>query len=295
MLGVVEGAAGDSATPVRAGAVPVGEDGLGEAAAPEALDSGPAVVGARLAGVDLLPSLLADVVYVDLAGTALDREGVGVAQALGPDGPVVAAGRVVEGVVLRDGSVRVDPEHLPEQGTHALGGAVPLVVADGHVELAVRAEVDGPTVVVVGLPTASSQVVELEDERLAPRLGDVPVVGVGLEPDDAIVGRGPARGTTRVVDVDEVVGGEGRIERDAQKPPLAPGAELSEMSTNGWFSNSPFVSITRSFPPFSATNKRPSGANSSPWETGDRSPPAPARNRPGLRRPRKPAFRRREP
>jgi hypothetical protein len=60
--GVVEGAAGDRAARILAEAVPVGEERLlGVGVVLGAFEAGPAVVGAGLSFVDLLPGFLADV------------------------------------------------------------------------------------------------------------------------------------------------------------------------------------------------------------------------------------------
>jgi|SRR5215216_1142845 len=64
----------------------------------------PAIVGTRCPAVDLLPVVLADVVYEDVAGARLNGEFEGVAQAQSPDRPVTARSRGVEGVVGGDGA-----------------------------------------------------------------------------------------------------------------------------------------------------------------------------------------------
>ena len=63
-----------------------------------------------------------------------------------------------------------------------------------------------------------------------------------------------------VVDVDEVVGREVGVERDAQQAALAGGVD-GDGRTNGVRSRAPFL-IDAQRPACSATKRRPSGANS---------------------------------
>ena len=144
-------------------------------------------------------------------GAGLEGEGEGVAQAEGPDGAVVAGGLVEERVVGGDRAVRVDAQDLAEEVGQRLGVGAVGVLADGDVELAVGAEVQGAAVVVGG----AAEVVEVEEDGLAAGHGHV---AVGGEAADAVVDGGRGGG---VVDVDEVVGREVGVEGHAQQAPFA--------------------------------------------------------------------------
>lgn len=136
------------------------------------------------------------------------------------DGAVVARGALVEGVSLGDRAVLVDAEHLPFQGAQRLRVGAIVVVTDGHEELASFAEVYGAAVVVGG----AAQVVEPEDEPRAACDGPVAVRGNANHP---VVCRVGGRRLPRVVEVDVVIIGEGRVEGDAQQAALARGVYLA--------------------------------------------------------------------
>src|SRR5262245_65121885 len=85
------------------------------------LGDGPAVVGSGDPVVDLFPRRLADVVDEKAPSARLERESERVPQPKGPDGAVDAGGRREERIVRRDRSIRVDPEHLPEEIGQGLG------------------------------------------------------------------------------------------------------------------------------------------------------------------------------
>ena len=118
---------------------------------------------------------------------------------------------------LADGSaIRVDPQHLADAGCASVCALVAVrVLADGGVELAVWPERERAAIVIGG----ATQVVEVEQNLLASGRGNV---AIGGEPADAIVN---GRGRRRVVDVDELIGRELRIEGDAEQAALADGAD----------------------------------------------------------------------
>jgi hypothetical protein len=70
--------------------------------------------------IDLLPVVLPDVRDVHIARLAIERHPPDVAEAQGPDGVDVRAGSVVEGVVGRDGPVRVDAVDFPPRAAQIL-------------------------------------------------------------------------------------------------------------------------------------------------------------------------------
>ena len=162
---------------------------------------------------------------------------------------LLPVGRHEERIVGRNRAVLVDAQHLSQHVPHRLRIRAVGVLTDGDVELPIGAEVQRAAVVVRG----AAQVVEVEDHDLAAGDGDV---AIGGEPADAVVHGGRRR---RVVDVDEPVGGKCRIEGDSKQTALAD-CIMVERSTNGVARSTPFL-ITRSRPPCSQTNKRPSGAN----------------------------------
>ena len=85
------------------------------------------------------------------------------------------------------------------------------VLADGGVELAVWSECERTAIVIGG----ATQSVEVEQNLFAAGRGNV---AVGGKPADSIVN---GRGGGRVVDVDELIGGELRIEGDAEQAAFA--------------------------------------------------------------------------
>ena len=217
---VVERAADDGDRPVRMAIgierIAVGADrGLRVGGLPEALAIRPAVVGASDAVVDLLPGVLADVIDEDAARSRLNPEGERIAQAQRPDGSVVAGGRGIEGVVRWNGAVRVNAKHFAEQITECLGVAAVGVLADAHVQLAVQAEMQAAAVVVGG----SRQGIEIEQIHLAARHRQV---AVGGEAADAVMHH---RRRGRVININEVVGGEGRVQSDADQAALPRGID----------------------------------------------------------------------
>ena len=220
-----------------------------------ALGQIPTVIRAGNAQVDLFPCAVADVVDEDLARARLHAEPVGIAQTERPDRAIQARGRGEERVVVGDGAIGVDPQQLALDGVHRLTVAAAAVIADADVQLAVGAEVNAPAVVRPGRRPG-----HLQEDLLAARLHHV---AVGREAAHAIVGRHVPRAGNRVVDVEEVVGGEIRIERDADEPLFVRASlTLTVNLMNGVGSSAPFL-ITLSAPVCSATKMRPSSATAS--------------------------------
>ncbi len=166
--------------------------------------------------------LCADVVDEDPPAAGLHGKRERVAQADGPDGPVHAGGRVEERIVRRDCAVRVDPQHLAQQVVQRLRIGGHGVLADGDVQLAIRAEVQRPAVVVRG-----GEVVEVQELHLAPRNDDI---AVGREAADAVVDR---RRAGRVVDIHELIGCEVGIEGQTQQAALAGGVHAQREEGSG--------------------------------------------------------------
>src|SRR5215212_3349443 len=82
------------------------------------LVGGPAVIGAFRPAVYLLirmATAASHVVDEDGARAGLDGEPEGVTKAQSPDGPVVAGGLFVEGIVGGNGAVLVYAQHLAEE------------------------------------------------------------------------------------------------------------------------------------------------------------------------------------
>jgi hypothetical protein len=172
---------------------------------------GPSVVRARYPVVDLLPRVLSDIVDEELGARGVEREGERVPKAERPDRAIPSARRGVEGIVGRNRTVAIDSEHLAEQVGHHLRVRAVRVLSDGCVQLAIRPERQRSAVVVGG----AAEVVELEDHHLASGHSGV---AVGGEAADPVV---YSRGRRRVINVDEVISGESRIEGDAEQPTFA--------------------------------------------------------------------------
>ncbi len=126
-----------------------------------------------------------------------------------------AGRRAVERVVGRDRAVGVDAQDLAEPVRERLRVGAVRVVADGDVELAVRPEVDRAAVVV----GRAREVVEVEEDPSLPATATSPLAVKRL----TRLWTGERR--SRVVDVDEVVDGEVRVEGDAEQAALAGGVD----------------------------------------------------------------------
>src|SRR5215207_1577857 len=199
--GIVEGAAGYGATSVLHAAIPVGEDRIAvRRVRLGAFISRPPVVRSRSPPIDLLPGILPHVVYEGRHPADHGHQLEGVAQSQGPDSPVFAGSRGVEGVVGGDGAVLVYPKHLAEEVGELLRVGRGFVVPGCDVELAVFAGVYSPAHVMVG-----SLVAQLEDELLAARDD---LVTAGGDAHDTVVGRGGRGRLLGVLEVDVAVGGE---------------------------------------------------------------------------------------
>ena len=141
---------------------------------------------------------LADIADVEIAGLPVEREAPRVPQAVARDLPI------------RAGPIDVDSQHLAESALQILRVilriAARAAVAHPHVEASVGAERELPAVVVgVGL---------FDAKQLSPPKWRLPCASPIL--DHACV---PAH--VGVVDVEEAVRGEVRVERDGEEPLLA--------------------------------------------------------------------------
>jgi hypothetical protein len=172
----------------------------------------PPVVRAGDAVVDLLPGVLPHIVDEDASGKRLHRERERIAQTQRPDLPA-GARHADERIVRWDRTVLVDAQDLSEEVPEVLGVVPVRVFSDRDVELPVDAEVESSAVVV----RCAGERVELENDRLAAGLCDVPV---GREAADPVV---PRVAHDRVIDVHVLIGREVRIERDAEQAPLTRG------------------------------------------------------------------------
>ena len=174
--------------------------------------------------VDLLPRALPDVSDPEVARDAVEGEAPGVPEALRPDlgerarpAGVRVVGR--DGVLLpRVPGVDVDAEELPEPRPVALREVLRVpaapAVAEAERERAVdRREREVAAVVVrVGLRLP-------EEDALAPGVRDVGDRGDGELGDDRVAGR------VGVVHEEAAVVGVVGVEREAEEPALAPGAD----------------------------------------------------------------------
>ena len=199
----------------------------------EPLSNVPPVIGAGLADIDLLPGVLTDVVDVEacVGGVRVERDSERIPQSPGENFlaglPRVRASREVaahavrpqEGVVGRDSAVARDAKHLPDQGVQVSrrrigqpAAAVPVVVAaavaNADVEIAIVPELKVAAVVV-----SARRGDVVEQDILTRRSNDIVVRED--EARHAIDAARRSRG--RVVEVDEVVGGERRVGSDPEQ------------------------------------------------------------------------------
>ncbi len=124
----------------------------------EALAQAPAVIAALLDNVDLLVQVLADVGGPEFAGLAIEGHPPDITQTISPDfrqSILLADERIVlgNGVILaRVFLVNIDAQDLGQQGLEVLAIFEGIVgraaVAQGNIQVAVRAETDGAAVVV---------------------------------------------------------------------------------------------------------------------------------------------------
>src|SRR5919112_1823706 len=188
--------------------MPVGEDRIAVSRVRlGAFVSRPPVVRSGGPPIDLLPPLFTDVVDEHLALVGLDSKAEGVAKPERPDGAVCACGPLVEGIVPGNRAVLVAAQSLPRQVAKGLGVLALGVLTHSHIELAVLAEVYGPSVVVCG----TAEVVQPEDELLSARDGPITT---GTDADNLVVGWGGGCGPLRVVEIDVAVFGESGVECD---------------------------------------------------------------------------------
>src|SRR5207302_1207035 len=157
--------------------------------------------------VDLFPGEVAHVAAVEVAAGLVELEPPRVAEPVRPDRAELA-GLAVERVVGRDRAVLVDAQDLPVWAAQVLGVGTAPVVADGEVELAVRAECD-----------AAADVQQLRgrgggEKRERAFLADVQG---SVEANEVVQQVVPG-----VIEVNKVVGyTELRIERDSDEAPVA--------------------------------------------------------------------------
>ena len=199
----------------------------------------PPVVGSRDAQVDLFPDVLTGVVDEEACpgGVRVERDPERVAQAPGVGLLALVAGCCAtrggaarragaeERVARRDRPRARDPQDLAEEHMLVARGVVPAraaaavvvaaAVADAHVEVAVLREVEVAGVV---LPVGRGDPV---DQDGFARRGDH--VAAHHKPRDPI-DTGPSR-VARVIEVDEAVRGEGRVDVDPKEPLFRVGAD----------------------------------------------------------------------
>ena len=140
---------------------------------------------------------------VQRAGVGLPRDALNVAMAQRPHR------RSDCGVVARDGAVLVDAQDLSRERGGVLSVRSILRVAGRDIELAIGPELHPPAVMIRVAGDA------VEDDRL---LGAAAVVVVQAYD---LVARGPVRCRIAVIEVDESVSREVRVERDAEQALLA--------------------------------------------------------------------------
>ena len=182
-------------------------------------DQGLAVF-ARVAACDLFELLLADIGTEQTAGRPVKGKAPWIAESKRPDLGRSAAAH--KRVIRRNciwqraaGVININAQHFAEQVAERLRVAAVGVFADADVQLAVGAEVQRTAVMIGG----ARQRIQVEQIDLAARHGHV---AVGGEATDAVV-RHRCRG--RVIDVDEMIGRKGGVERNADQAALAGGID----------------------------------------------------------------------
>ena len=156
----------------------------------------------------------------------LDVEGERIAQPHGVDGAVEPGGLSIKRVVRRNAAIAVEAQDLAEhagldlrRARGRIGGAVAgLVIADREIQLAVGPKMNGAAHVPAGGRGRKGGKIDQRDPG-----GGAGHVPVGGHPDEAVVNRGRLG---RVVEVDVSVGGEARIDADAEQAALVLGIRL---------------------------------------------------------------------
>ncbi len=171
---------------------------------------GPSVVRSGPALVDLFLRALADVVDEHRRAGRIEGERERVAQTDRPDRAIDAGRRAEERIVGGDAAVGIHAQNLAEPVAERLRVRCDRVLADRDVQLVVRTEAQGPGVVI-----RSAEVLQLQQHSLAAGHGSIAARG---EPADPIV---YGRRRRRVIDVDELVDREIRIERHAEQSALS--------------------------------------------------------------------------
>ena len=127
------------------------------------------------------------------ARARLERKGEGIPQTHRPDRPVKARGRARDSgegqrVVGRNGPIGVDAQNLAEPVSQRLRVGGVRVLSYGDVELAVRPKMDRAAIVI----GSGTQIIQVENSRLASGFRDIGIRNARGKTADAIVGRGVA-------------------------------------------------------------------------------------------------------
>jgi hypothetical protein len=200
----------------------------GRLEAESALHVVPAVVPSSGAGgleVDLLALVLSDVPDEQVACLPVEGEPPRIAQPVGPD-LGTGSGHSHEGVAGRNGvgqgAVHVEPQDLAQERAQILSVLVRIptaaAVTRSDVEVAVRAELELPAVVVV--------VDRMRDGQEDHARSRVRLVGIGRG--DVVAREHVVAVQVRVIDVEQPVRLVGGVERGAQQPFLAEGLEVHQ-------------------------------------------------------------------
>jgi hypothetical protein len=119
---------------------------------------------------------LTNVVDKHASGSRLKREREWIAQTDGPNRAVRAGSRPGDsrkrsGIILRNGAVGIDAQNFSQTIAQRLRVRAVSIVTDTSVQLAVWPKMDRATIVIGGV----AQVVEIDQDELAVRRGDIPV------------------------------------------------------------------------------------------------------------------------
>jgi hypothetical protein len=140
----------------------------------------------------------------------VECESVRILETHRPDRLIQPGGLRRKGIVDRNRSIPVDAEYFAQPVSEGLRVWCIGILAHGHIELAVRSEVDRAAVMVGG-----AQALQVQDRHFAAGHCHIAICP---EPADPIVDRRSGR---RVINIDVAVDGEIGIERHTQEAALA--------------------------------------------------------------------------
>ena len=175
----------------------------------------PAVIGAALHLVDLLPRIEAHIIDEQPAGARFESQRVGIAKSQRPDRPAQTGRRVHKRIVRRDRAVPIEPENLAQRTGQRLAMGRDIVLPDAEIQLAIGTERQAAPVVPARFPERG----QVQQRHLAAHFRDIPV---GRESAQTVVNR---RRQRRVIEIHEMIGAEVGIQLNADEAALLIGVD----------------------------------------------------------------------